>query len=152
MEKNREGYRVSDTHRECTNCGCIYEKRSKTVTLCNTCNSTRVKEQSPEVKMYRRAKSRAAKNGTDFTIDKSDIHIPERCPILGIVLEVHSGSSGGKPNSPALDRIDNSKGYVKGNVTVISSLANMMKSSANVDELIKFSEWVQNTYVNTARE
>lgn len=151
MERNREGYLVSETQRECTNCGCMFERRSKSVTLCNTCNSGRVKEQSPEVRMYRRAKARAKQSNLPFTITKEDIEIPTHCPVLGIQLEVHKGSSGGRHNSPALDRVDNSKGYEKGNILVISHLANMMKSSATVEDLIKFSEWVQDTYVNTAK-
>lgn len=37
--------------------------------------------------------------------------------------------------SPSLDRIDSSKGYVKGNVRVISARANMLKNNATVEEL-----------------
>lgn len=60
------------------------------------------------------------------------------CPILGTEL-----SYGGKglPNSASLDRVDSSKGYVEGNVWIISNLANTMKSNATVEELIKFGEW-----------
>ena len=85
-------------------------------------------------------------NGTEFSIDKTDVVIPKTCPILGIDLKHKIGSSGGSDNSPALDRIDNSKGYVRGNVQVISHLANMMKSSANVEQLQKFAAWVNNTF------
>ena len=49
-------------------------------------------------------------------------------------------------NSPSLDRMDNSKGYVKGNVQVISHKANSMKFSASKDELLKFAEWVMRVY------
>lgn len=144
--KNREGYIVTKEVRECTKCGVMFPNKSKVVTLCPTCNSSRVKGESPEVRMYRRSKTRAKERGVEFTIDKEDIYIPEVCPILGVPLVVKSGSSGGSDNSPALDRIDNSKGYVKGNVQVISHLANMMKSSANVEQLQKFASWVNNTF------
>jgi hypothetical protein len=41
----------------------------------------------------------------------------------------------GRDSSPSLDRIDNSKGYVKGNVAVISFRANTLKNNATADEL-----------------
>jgi hypothetical protein len=36
---------------------------------------------------------------------------------------------------PSLDRIDNNKGHVKGNVRMISYRANVLKSDATVEEL-----------------
>jgi len=75
--------------------------------------------------MFWRSKASAKKRGLEFNIDKEDILVPEFCPILGIRLEF--GSKDGLSNSPSLDRIDNSKGYVKGNVAVISNQANSMK-------------------------
>lgn len=143
---NREGFYVGDIDRECTSCGEIFAKTSKTVTLCNVCNSTRVKSESTEIRMWRRAKVRARENIQEFDISVDDIRIPEICPVLNIPLVVNVGRSGGNPNSPALDRIDNSKGYVIGNIQVISHLANQMKSSANPNELLLFSKWIQDTY------
>lgn len=81
------------------------------------------------------AKSRAKKNGTTFDISADDIHIPKFCPYLGIELKPFSEWS-----SPSLDKIDPSLGYVKGNIQVISLLANTMKSSASIDQLITFAE------------
>ena len=150
--KNREGYYVGETGRECTNCGVIFPKTSKTVTLCNDCNSNRVKGESVEKKMLRRAKQRAKDKGLKFDLSVEDVIIPKFCPILGIELKMHKGRSGGNPNSPALDRIDNNKGYVKGNVMVMSHLANMMKSSATTEEMVKFAEWVIKTHGNSADE
>lgn len=144
--KNREGWLVNETHRQCTNCLVIYERTCPTVTLCNICNSGRVKSQSPEIKMWRRAKARAVKSSIPFDIEVSDIVIPDFCPVLGIPLVVFKGRSGGENNSPALDRVDNTLGYVKGNVMVLSHLANCMKSSANPEQLVMFAEWVLMTY------
>lgn len=150
--KNREGYYVGKSDRECTNCGVLFPKTSKTVTLCNQCNSNRVKGESVEKKMLRRAKGRAKDKGLDFDLSVEDVVIPKFCPILGIELKMHKGRSGGNPNSPALDRVDNNKGYVKGNVMVMSHLANMMKSSATTEEMVKFAEWVIKTHGSSAGE
>jgi len=150
MTKNREGFLVSKTKRECTNCGTIFKITSKTVTLCNSCNSTRVKKESAEIRMWRRAKSRSKIRGISFTIDVNDIIIPTTCPILNIPLFCTIGKSGSFDNSPSLDRIDPQKGYVKGNIMVISSLANVMKNNATPEILITFAEWIFKNYSKTA--
>lgn len=143
---NREGYWVTDTERECTSCSKIFLRTSRTVTLCNECNSTRVKSNTPEWKMHQRAKQRSKKYNKDFDLEFGDITIPENCPVLGVPIECHKGSSGGKPNSPALDRIDNSKGYTKDNIQIISHRANVMKADASKEELIAFAQWVLKTF------
>lgn len=145
MEKNREGYFVSSTHRECTNCGAIFEKTSK-MTLCKPCNSNRVKSLTPEWKMHQRAKQRCKKTGMEFSISVEDIIIPDECPITGIKLNMNSGKSGAYKNSPSLDRINNNNGYTKENIQVISQLANSMKGAASVEELQRFATWVISTY------
>ena len=145
MRVNREGYKISETERECTKCGTMFLKTSKTVTLCNKCNSERVKCTSPEAKMFQRAKCRAKSKGLKFDITINDIIIPKYCPILGIELICKCGIPGGHKNSPALDKKDPKGGYTKDNIQVISHLANMMKSHATKEELIKFANWVINS-------
>lgn len=140
--KNREGFYVGTKDRECTKCGVIYFKKSKTVTFCNTCNSNRVKEETPEVKMWRRAKRRAKERGLPFEIERSDIVIPSACPILGYTLIPKSGKSGGTYNSPSLDKVIPELGYVKGNIQVISQRANAMKADASLEELRMFASWI----------
>ena len=144
MKRNREGYLESETHRECTKCGVVFPKTSK-MTLCKPCNSSRVKSLSPEWRMHQRAKVRAKERGREFNLEVSDIVIPEFCPVLGIRLSANSGKSGAFRDSPSLDRIDNSKGYVKGNIQVISQLANAMKCHATNEELHRFASWVVST-------
>ena len=145
MRINREGYKISETERECTNCGTMFLKTSKTVTLCNKCNSERVKCTDPRSKMLQRAKGRAKLKDLEFDLTVKDIIIPKHCPILGIELVCKSGTSGGQKNSPALDRKDSKRGYTKDNVQVISHLANMMKSHATREELITFANWIINS-------
>jgi hypothetical protein len=88
---------------------------------------------NPHKKMYWGSKKRATDKGFEFSIDLSDIVIPEYCPLLGIKLMHGTGFL--IDESPSLDRIDSKKGYVKGNVWVISHKANTMKSDATLEEL-----------------
>jgi hypothetical protein len=90
-----------------------------------------------EKHLWRAAKDRAAKSGISFSIEVSDIVIPELCPLLQIPLTKGSMSRN-DPNAPSLDRVDNSKGYIPGNVKVISYKANFMKSNATKEELETF--------------
>jgi hypothetical protein len=85
--------------------------------------------------MWSRAKYRARQKGFDFTIEQKDITIPETCPLLGIDLVCHRGRGSQQGNSPSLDRIDPTKGYIKGNVWVISNRANTLKNDATIQEL-----------------
>lgn len=93
--------------------------------------------------ILRSAKSRAIKKGIEFSIEKEDIIVPEKCPIFNtpFVLEKGRGySAKNRATIPSLDRIDPSKGYIKGNVWVISSLANTMKNNSSQEELKTFCE------------
>ena len=83
-----------------------------------------------------RTKKRAESKNIDFNLDESDIIIPKVCPILEVPLII--GTKGNYEYSPSIDRIDNTKGYIKGNVQIISKKANSMKNSASQEELIKF--------------
>jgi hypothetical protein len=84
------------------------------------------------------AKRRAKKAGLPFDIQFDDIVIPDVCPLLGIKIE--RGAVGQPVNgSPSLDRIECSKGYVAGNVWVISHRANTLKSNATIEELLMLS-------------
>jgi hypothetical protein len=91
------------------------------------------REKRREAGLLTGAKQRAKAKGLEFNIDKEDVIIPEVCPVLG--LRLVQGSGGHHAGSPSLDRIDPSKGYIKGNVRVISYRANLLKSDATLEEL-----------------
>ena len=68
---------------------------------------------------------------------------PDKCPCFetSFVERGHGFSKW----SPSIDKINPELGYVKGNIQIISMLANCMKRDATKEQLIKFSEWVQRT-------
>lgn len=112
---------------------------------CRLCKDVRyigkIKSQRPEAYIWLRLKKKATKFGIPFNIEVSDIIIPEFCPYLGAKLEF-SNTGFHQPNSPSLDKIDPSKGYVKGNVEVISFKANFIKSDLTPEELARFARTI----------
>lgn len=86
--------------------------------------------------MWKSAQAKALRKELEFNIEETDIIIPEVCPILEVPFIY--GTKGNYKYTPSLDRIDNTKGYIKGNIQVISNLANTMKNSASQEELQKF--------------
>jgi hypothetical protein len=98
------------------------------------------------------ARYRAKKKGIEFNLELSDVVIPKICPVLKIPLTAGSSSGGPRGCSPSLDRIDNTKGYIKGNVQVMSHKANTMKHCADNNELILFANWIKRTYRKVINE
>lgn len=96
----------------------------------------------PEKYLLQSAKSRAKKKGWEFNLTEEDLVIPAVCPVLGMPITLRYG--GDKDSSPSLDRIDPTKGYIKGNVQVISWRANNLKSNGTLDEFIKLVEFMKN--------
>lgn len=94
----------------------------------------------PEHRLLQHAKLRAKKFGLPFNLTLADISVPNRCPALGIPLAVNSGCGPGD-NSPTVDRIIPAKGYVRGNVIVVSFLANRIKSNSTIEQLSRVAEF-----------
>lgn len=127
---------------ECNHNLTAWEKRTIKMALFPECRKRYLQQRREEfLRDYKRnmlagAKRRASLKGIDFDISEDDIVIPERCPILEVPLVI--GTKGNYEYSPSLDRIDNGKGYIKGNIQVISKKANSMKNSATLTELKAF--------------
>lgn len=84
------------------------------------------------------ARSRAKQRGIEFDISLEDVIINTICPVLGIKL----GHEGSRDNTLSLDRVDPSLGYVKGNVRIISHLANRWKNNMTLEDAkLLVSNW-----------
>lgn len=102
---------------------------------------------SPEYKLWMGCKKRARQLGREFSIELSDIVIPEVCPVLGIPIKIKQRVADGsylQNHSPSVDRVDNSRGYVKGNIEVISYKANRLKAHGSLEDFKKIVEYLQN--------
>jgi hypothetical protein len=95
--------------------------------------------------MYRGSLKRAKEEGLPFDIDIEFLKSirTDHCPILG--MELSWGTLGGQQatqNSPSLDKIIPEYGYIKGNVCIISNLANTVKQNVGYDVLYKIADWL----------
>ena len=105
----------------------------------NTINKKHYHEETGIIThMLYAAQKRAIEKNLEFTIEREDIVLPTHCPLLET--EFIKGVKGDYNMTYSLDRIDNSKGYIKGNVRVISMLANSMKNCATREQLEAFSK------------
>lgn len=103
-----------------------------------------IKEDS-DLYRAKRTKFRSKKYGSDsrgleWTIEFGDIEWPTHCPILGLELDYFAETR--QENSPSFDRIDSSKGYVKGNVQIMSWRANRIKNDGTADEHRRIAEYL----------
>lgn len=104
-------------------------------------------DQGIKKRMIRSARSRSLKLNIPFNITIDDIIIPKFCPILGIELSHSEDRKNGNMSSPSIDRINPSKGYIKGNIIVISCRANSLKNGGDLYFISKcfnimLSEWL----------
>ena len=94
------------------------------------------REENQEKRLLNTCRNRSKKNSIPFNLELSDILIPEICPVLGEPM-IRAGRY-----APSIDRINPEAGYVKGNIQIISKLANRMKNDATREELERFAQWV----------
>ena len=103
----------------------------------------RYRTNHPERYLVKHARCRAAKLGVEFNLTEADIKVPSVCPVFGTPLVWGVGRRGAQNhNSPSLDRLDPSRGYVKGNVRVISNRANRLKNDATAAELRAIADYI----------
>lgn len=113
-------------------------------TICVECQGAKTawvgkRRRSPEgwlSQVFYWARPRARRDGLPFTLTREDLlPLPTRCPVLGIKIDYERKPiRGAHEDSPSLDRTDSEKGYVPGNVRVISSRANRIKNDGTLAE------------------
>lgn len=90
---------------------------------------------------FRAKKYNAQRTGWEWSISFGDLDWPTHCPILGMELDYFA--EGRQENSPSFDQIDAGKGYVKGNVHIISWRANRIKNNGTAEEHRKIADYLE---------
>lgn len=106
-------------------------KNADTVRRISAESLRRYRIKNPLGYLFRNVRGRAKKKGLDFNIEIEDLILPVDCPVLNIKLDFFGKDIGAYPS---FDRIDNSKGYIKGNVRIISNRANRYKCDMSVED------------------
>lgn len=95
------------------------------------------RNKDPRIKVFQGCKQRAKARSIYFDLKLEDIVIPDKCPYLKVPFII--GTKDNYQYTHSIDRIDNSKGYVKDNIEIITMKANSMKNNASNEELIQFA-------------
>ena len=106
-------------------------------TMCRSCLADHKARDYKEKWFTYQARLKKAESKTkgipyDITPEYLESIWTDNCPVYGVPFVRFDKSH---PHSPALDRLDPSKGYVKGNLTYISARANRIKYDATAEEL-----------------
>ena len=123
------------------------DKRYNTLrSICKSCSveyTKTLRKKKPITTLYNTVKNRAKRQKLpmEITTDYLKNIYPDNmiCPVLGIKME--RGDAKSINNSPSIDRIIPEKGYVPGNVIIVSMRANIIKSNATPDEIIKVGKF-----------
>lgn len=121
--------------KKCLNCSNEVIGRSDKVFCSDNCRNKYNWNKDYSLTLMRVTKTRCEKLNIEFNLDYNDFIIPEKCPIFNTKLIVGGKRSN---NSPSIDRIDNNKGYIKGNTWIISDRANRLKSNLSKEDLFTF--------------
>ena len=90
------------------------------------------------------AKVRAAKRGVPFDLSARYIYsiLPDKCPVFGTTFKFRGNGVLG-PSSPSIDRIDPAKGYVEGNIVIVSLKANQIKNAFTLKDIRMVADWME---------
>lgn len=122
-------------------------KRNRSKYLKRSKNQYKVRKRKakidPRITLLENAKTSARLRQIEFNLTIEDIVVPNICPILLIPMKFNKKVLG--DDSYSVDRIDNTKGYIPGNIGVISYKANRHKANMSKEDIDRLHKYVFNT-------
>lgn len=140
------------TERLCVECRQKYQYKRYAGLRCTTCHLNRRKlvrkrplTTEQWITMTTNTIKHRSKKSSDLDVDYM-VQLwnqqSGKCYYSGLKMRIHQYGEKRHPLSPSVDRIDSSKGYIKGNIVWSSWICNAGKSSLSVQEYIKICRMV----------
>lgn len=100
------------------------------------------------LRLIRTSKSSANARNLEHELTDEDVKLLWElqngcCYWLGVPLSEDAELPDRHPLKPSLDRLDNSKGYIKDNVVITSTFANLGRSNTTVEDFSEFLNLIQ---------
>lgn len=117
--------------------------------ICRACTRTRLngknRMRSDKVafRMWENAKQRAARDNLPFDIEPEDCAVPALCPVFGLPFVLGGGAAERMKRGPSIDKFKKELGYVKGNVFIISGMANTIKNQYSTAQVRAVADWME---------
>ena len=115
---------------------------------CKSCERDRAEKNykiNPIPQMLSNSKIRAKEKRVPHTITTSDLKKiwpkDNRCPVLKSPFDMGLKFGRNRSLAPSLDKIIPKKGYVPGNIVIVSDIVNRVKSDATLDDMKKILDY-----------
>lgn len=155
-------YKRPSTEVNCCVCDKVFLKENRNIKeeVTNCCSKKCAAKQASRVKRVplsynlNNAKKAADKKGLEFNLDIEYLHKLHKeqygkCAIsnIDLILKFQGRVHGTEKNiyQISIDRIDNTKGYVKGNIQLVCLGINYLRNTFNVNEVIGMLQAIQNS-------
>lgn len=100
-----------------------------------------------------KTKSRAKEKSLEYNLN--EVYLLDKfkeqdgkCALTNITMTYFLGGKGKIHTNISADRIDSSKGYIKGNIQLVCHIINIMKTDLTMEELINYSSLIIKTFKN----
>ena len=145
-------YKRPSTKIICEQCSTIFYKENREITktlhhYCsvNCAGIARGSKKNTFSYYISNAKSNSKRNNKEFNLTKKyleDLFISQNslCKLSGIPIQLRTRKccEAKSLNQASLDRLDNSKGYVEGNIQFVALGVNYLRNTCSIDETLHF--------------
>ena len=93
-------------------------------------------------KFLRKRQNIRSEGKWEWSVTMEDIPWTLKCPVTGLELCWNNAEDKRQASSPTFIRLDLSKGFVPGNVGLVSYQAHVMRKSGKISDYVKINRWI----------